>query len=157
MARGEPICSFRSGIRPSRKLHVHTDRRACPPRRLTIVGVGREAWSVWRRGRGKTVCARGACPAWSSGPSTSPLSGMSTRRFLTLTVLVGLLGAAPAQAPTDSPSPTQLNCKSGPLTRTFGKTSWYVYGCDDGHSVVVITAPGNPAMPFYFFFVWGPK
>jgi len=82
---------------------------------------------------------------------------MSTRRFLTLTVLVGLLGAAPAQAPTDSPSPPHLNCTSGPLTRTFGKTSWYVYGCDDGHSVVVITAPGNPAMPFYFFFVWGPK
>jgi hypothetical protein len=28
---------------------------------------------VTRRGRGKTFCARGACPAWSSGPSTSPL------------------------------------------------------------------------------------
>jgi hypothetical protein len=34
---------------------------------------------------------------------------------------------------------------------------WDVYGCDDGHSVVVVTATGNPAMPFYFFFVWGPK
>ena len=32
-----------------------------------------DAWSVWRRGRGKTVCARGAHPAWVSGPSTSPL------------------------------------------------------------------------------------
>src|SRR6267154_1733093 len=41
--------------------------------RLTIVGGGREAWSVWRRGRLGTVCARGACPTWSSGPSTSPL------------------------------------------------------------------------------------
>jgi len=26
-----------------------------------------------RRGRWKTVCARGADQAWSSGPSTSPL------------------------------------------------------------------------------------
>src|SRR5712671_2755306 len=40
---------------------------------LTIVGGGREAWSVWRLGRLGTVCARGAHPAWSSGPSTSPL------------------------------------------------------------------------------------
>src|SRR5213080_1656245 len=43
------------------------------PCRLTIVGGVREAWSVWRRGRLGTVCARGAHPAWSSGPSTSPL------------------------------------------------------------------------------------
>ena len=28
-----------------------------------------------------------------------------------------------------------------------------VYGCDDRKSVVIVTAPGNPAMPFYFFFV----
>jgi len=34
---------------------------------------------VMRRGRGKTVCARGPCRAWSCGPSTSPLeSSMKT-------------------------------------------------------------------------------
>ena len=33
--------------------------------------------AVWRRGRGKRLCARGACLAWSSGPSTSPLDDMS--------------------------------------------------------------------------------
>src|SRR5947207_6691280 len=64
---------------PSRPL-VGTPREAPPPgvtqckwRRLTIVGGVRDAWSVWRRGRLGTVCARGAHPAWSSGPSTSPL------------------------------------------------------------------------------------
>ena len=31
---------------------------------------------VERRGRWKTVCARGAWPAWSRGPSTSPLEAM---------------------------------------------------------------------------------
>jgi len=41
--------------------------------RLTIVGAGREAWVVTLRGRGKTVCARGACPALLRGRSTSPL------------------------------------------------------------------------------------
>lgn len=46
----------------------------------------------------------------------------------------------------------ELNCNRGPLTKTFGGTQWLVYGCDDNASVVVITAPGNPAMPFYFIF-----
>ena len=43
------------------------------------------------------------------------------------------------------------------MKKTFGKTLWDVYGCDDGHSVIVVSAKGNPAMPYYFFFVWGPK
>src|SRR5437016_1912096 len=43
---------------------------------LTIAGAVRDACVVARRGRLGTVCARGACPAWSSGPSTSPLAAM---------------------------------------------------------------------------------
>jgi len=46
---------------------------------LTIVRGVRDAWSVWRRGRLGTVCARDADLAWSSGPSTSPLE--SATRF----------------------------------------------------------------------------
>ena len=42
-------------------------------RNLTIVGGVRDAPFVWRRGRLGTVCARVAWPAWSCGPSTSPL------------------------------------------------------------------------------------
>jgi hypothetical protein len=34
-----------------------------------------------RRGRGKTVCARGACPTWSCGPSTSPLGVVQGARL----------------------------------------------------------------------------
>jgi hypothetical protein len=48
----------------------HAAGRTCA---LTIVGGGREARSVWRRGSGERLWARGACPAWLSGPSTSPL------------------------------------------------------------------------------------
>jgi len=44
-------------------------------RRLTIVGGGRDAWVVRRRGRWKTVCAGGTCRATVPGPSTSPLDG----------------------------------------------------------------------------------
>jgi len=40
---------------------------------LTIVGGGREAWSVWGRGTREKVWARGALDTWSRGPSTSPL------------------------------------------------------------------------------------
>ncbi|MTW12576.1 hypothetical protein GM658_18360 [Pseudoduganella eburnea] len=43
-----------------------------------------------------------------------------------------------------------LKCESGPINKTFGKTGWLVYGCADGRSIVVVSAPGNPAFPFYF-------
>ena len=45
-------------------------------RLLTIVGGVRERWVATRRGRGKTVCARGARRALLRGPSTSPLEGL---------------------------------------------------------------------------------
>jgi hypothetical protein len=83
---------------------------------------------------------------------------MSANRFLSIAVVLGLIGVlTEAQQPSSDAEPPQLKCDSGPLTRTFGKTPWYVYACDDGHSVAVVTAPGNPAMPFYFFFVWNSK
>src|SRR6266478_2323805 len=47
----------------------------CP---LTIVGAGREVWVVKRRGRWKTVCARGANLAAVAGRSTSPLGRRRT-------------------------------------------------------------------------------
>src|SRR5207253_369700 len=40
---------------------------------LTIAGAGRDTWVVMRRGRWKTVCARGADLAPSRGRSASPL------------------------------------------------------------------------------------
>src|SRR2546427_8162266 len=46
---------------------------------LTIVGGVREQLVVTRRGRGKTVCARGADLAPSRGPSTSPLAVIHMR------------------------------------------------------------------------------
>lgn len=57
-----------------------------------------------------------------------------------------LLGAA-AQA--QEPA---LKCEAGPANKNYGGNPWYVYACDDKRSVVVITAPGNKAMPFYFMF-----
>ena len=70
---------------------------------------------------------------------------------LVLSTASCIAGTPSAQAA----APNNLSCTIGPLQKTFGKTQWLVYGCNDGRSVVVITAPGNPAMPFYFFFVHG--
>lgn len=47
---------------------------------------------------------------------------------------------------------SQLNCDVGPVNKTFGGTRWLVYACNDNRSVVAVSAPGNPAMPFYFMF-----
>jgi len=45
-----------------------------------------------------------------------------------------------------------MKCEIGPITKSYGSTPWLVYGCDNAKSVVLVTAPGNPAMPFYFIF-----
>jgi hypothetical protein len=59
-----------------------------------------------------------------------------------LLILLPLSPAAIAAVP--------LQCDVGPVTRVFGSTSWLVYSCSDRTSVVVLSAPGNPASSFYF-------
>ena len=62
-------------------------------RRLTIVGGGRDAWSVWGRGTQERLWARGPCQTWSSGPSTSPLADMALASVKRLS-LVGAVGTS---------------------------------------------------------------
>jgi len=47
---------------------------------------------------------------------------------------------------------TPLQCDIGPATKSFGKTQWRVFSCNDHRTVVIVSAPGNPAMPYYFIF-----
>jgi hypothetical protein len=49
-------------------------------------------------------------------------------------------------------TPPPMNCDIGPVNKTYGKTEWFVYSCSDGRTVVLVSAPGNPAMPFVFMF-----
>jgi hypothetical protein len=60
---------------------------------LTIVGGGREAWSVRRLGRGDIVRPRHH-PAWVPGPSTSPLEPM--KRYLIFGTSLLLFASAAA-------------------------------------------------------------
>jgi hypothetical protein len=76
------------------------------------------------------------------------------RLFLAATLLpVVLLAAADATA--QGPSQAKLVCDRGPFgTKTFGGTPWQIYGCSDNRSVAIVTAPGSPALPFYFLLAW---
>jgi len=75
--------------------------------------------------------------------------------LIALALTFGAAGRAVAAPPT-SGIPA-LSCTIGPASKVFGGRTWLVYGCNDGRSVVVVSGPGNPAMPFYFIFTYGPK
>jgi len=46
-----------------------------------------------------------------------------------------------------------FKCTIGPVTKTYGQTQWLVYSCNDDKTLVIVSAPGNPATPFYFTFL----
>lgn len=60
-------------------------------------------------------------------------------------VVAAFLLASQAAAQADKP----LSCSAGPITKGFGGTSWLVRSCDD-IAIHLLSAPGNPAFPFYF-------
>ena len=61
-----------------------------------------------------------------------------------------LIAAAMAAAPSAAYC-GDLNCKIGPVEKTYGTSKWLVYSCGDGLSLVFVSAPGSAAFPFYFF------
>jgi hypothetical protein len=70
-------------------------------------------------------------------------------RFLTIiALLLATVASSAVSAEADRPPP--LDCKVGPLHKTYGQTQWLVYACDDARSVVVVSDKDNPALPFYF-------
>lgn len=70
-------------------------------------------------------------------------------RFLTtVALLLTTVASSAVSAEADRPPP--LDCKVGPLHKTYGQTQWLVYACDDSRSVVVVSDKENPALPFYF-------
>lgn len=73
-------------------------------------------------------------------------------RLLLGTILTAMQVATPATAepPQDRSAPPPMNCDTGPVHRMFGGTKWIVYSCDDQASMVILSATGNPALPFYF-------
>lgn len=64
------------------------------------------------------------------------------------TLFIALLAASSSTVPvTEQPA---LQCNIGPALKQFGCNEWLIYGCADGHSVVVAARAPNPAAPFVF-------
>jgi hypothetical protein len=66
--------------------------------------------------------------------------------MITLAVVLPhrLAGAQP-------PPPRQaLTCDIKPVERTIAESKWLIYSCDDGVTLVLVTAPGSKALPFAF-------
>ena len=76
-------------------------------------------------------------------------------RQLVSILAVSSVLAISTDAVAQGPSLPKLVCDRGPVaTRSFGGTPWQIYGCNDNRSVAIVTAPGSPAIPFYFLLAW---
>jgi hypothetical protein len=74
-------------------------------------------------------------------------------RFPTLaTITAALLLVLGLHGQSAAASSSQIDCKVGPVTKTYGGTKWLVYSCNDNRSLVIVSAPDSPASPFYFLF-----
>ena len=80
--------------------------------------------------------------------------GTSRLKWLSLVVMLGTGFLAGGGHAADAPT---LKSEVGPVTNRYGGTDWLVYSCEDKGSLVIVTAPGNPAVPFYFFYLHSGK
>src|ERR1044071_6577876 len=77
------------------------------------------------------------------------------RRPAAAAAMLSALLLASGEGAAQGPSQAKLLCERGPCsTKAFGGTQWQIYGCNDNRSVAIVTAPGNPAIPFYFLLAW---
>ena len=65
-------------------------------------------------------------------------------KLYSLLVTMIFLGFVPLALCQPKGEPTNI-CETGPLTRQYGGTEWYVYSCSDSRSLVVVASPNNPA------------
>jgi len=70
--------------------------------------------------------------------------------FISIAVTIMFLATGCCLAQASEPTAAQLECNIGPVPKVFGASQWRVYSCSDGRSVVVVSAPGSSAGPFYF-------
>jgi hypothetical protein len=75
---------------------------------------------------------------------------MKRRKWLPLLLILGTATFAGGVRAGDVPT---LKCEVGPVTKQYGGTDWLVYSCEDQKSLAIVAAPGNPAMPYYFFYL----
>lgn len=68
---------------------------------------------------------------------------------LRIILLSGMLLARSVVAG-EEPTEESTACDIGPVLKVYGGNEWNIYSCSVPDQLVVVSAPGNPAMPFYF-------
>jgi hypothetical protein len=79
---------------------------------------------------------------------------MKRRNWLPLLLILGTATFSEGVRAIDVPT---LKCEVGPVTKQYGGTDWLVYSCEDQKSLAIVAAPGNPALPYYFFYLHSDK
>jgi len=76
------------------------------------------------------------------------------KHFRLFFAALGVVMLAPVVAIGEDPVSKRpsLNCDIGPVNKTYGGTQWLVYSCDDNRTLVIVSAPGSPAMFYVFTF-----
>jgi len=72
------------------------------------------------------------------------------KRFALVPILIWTMSIYAIAADKPAADPSIMACDVGPISKTYGKTDWLVYSCKDAKSVIAVSAPGNPATPFFF-------
>ena len=75
-------------------------------------------------------------------------------RLVLVVACLVVLRPATANSAGQPLTPDQLKCDAGPITKMYGGNAWLVYGCNDGRSINLVSAPGSEASPFVFIFHW---
>jgi hypothetical protein len=87
------------------------------------------------------------------GPGAATRSGLATSAAVqaaTVILVLGAMTSCASRVAGGSTDATRVRCTAGPLPAWFGALPWLAYACDDGRSVALVSAPGNPAAPFTF-------
>jgi hypothetical protein len=71
------------------------------------------------------------------------------RSFILLAIFICMAVPCSLALPQALPQPT-LTCNVGPVNKTYGQTQWLLYSCNDTSTLIAVSAPYNPASPFYF-------
>src|SRR5688572_16375760 len=71
-------------------------------------------------------------------------------KVVALSAAALVIAGCSTHAVRETAASTRVHCTAGPLPASFGALPWLLYACDDGRSVALVSAPGNPAAPFTF-------
>lgn len=68
-----------------------------------------------------------------------------------LAIALAPIASTETETPSEASERPSLDCSLGPVERFYDGVQWYVFGCDDGETIVFFTGPKSPSdLQFYF-------